>query len=195
MDGVSSVTETTAPNTLSMLPNTAASSPVQAPAQTPVAAAIASPAIAAATDIPDKAPGAQVAAAINMTAAAQQARPANNPGAEQSEVQRNLEAAQAAIQRGGFAEALAMLRPLSQSGNAVAQLLLADLYASGKGLATDCNAAYMWYGVAARRGNADAAARKTQLASRCRLQEAEIKNNERLIQEWRPRQRAGSAAQ
>ena len=55
-----------------------------------------------------------------------------------------------------YAEALAILRPLGDAGNAQAQFRLGDAYAEGLGVTRDYAAAEKWYEKAALQGNTDA---------------------------------------
>ncbi len=85
-----------------------------------------------------------------------------------------------------------MLDPLAHAGNAQAQYLLGGLYADGKGVAQDNNQAYMWYGIAAKQGSTEAAAKKNEIARK--LQAAEIQQGNRLIQNYGANPTAGSDA-
>ena len=96
-----------------------------------------------------------------------------------------LDAAQRAIEQADYANALRILKPLAHTGQARAQLLYANLLAAGHGLRQDINEAYIWASLAARRGSADAAARKNQLASL--LQPAEIRQADRIVDAWQAR--------
>jgi TPR repeat protein len=64
----------------------------------------------------------------------------------------------AALQRGDFATALRLLRPLAASGNADAQFNLGWMYANGKGVSRDDKEAIVWHRKAAEQGNAYAQA-------------------------------------
>jgi len=55
-----------------------------------------------------------------------------------------------------YAEALAILRPLGDAGNAQAQFRLGDAYADGHGVTRDYAAAEKWYEKSALQGNTDA---------------------------------------
>lgn len=56
-------------------------------------------------------------------------------------------------------------RQAARCGHVVGQLNLGDLYARGVGVARDPVEAYVWLGLAARRGNAWAAQRQREIAS------------------------------
>jgi TPR repeat protein len=67
-----------------------------------------------------------------------------------------FEDAQAADQKGDHATELQILRPLAEQGNALAQLGLGVMYASGQGVPQDYAQAVVWYRKAAEQGDADA---------------------------------------
>jgi TPR repeat protein len=59
-----------------------------------------------------------------------------------------------ALDRGAFADALRLLRPLAGAGDAQAQTRLAELYRRGQGVPQDFAAAALWYRRAAEQGEA-----------------------------------------
>jgi TPR repeat protein len=63
-----------------------------------------------------------------------------------------------AYQRGDYAAAVGLLRPLADQGNTTAQANLGVLYANGQGVPQDYAQAVMWYHKAADHGDADAQA-------------------------------------
>ena len=63
-----------------------------------------------------------------------------------------LNDAKAAYDRGDYATALRLLRPLAEQGNARAQSTLGFMYANGRGVAKDDAAAVSWYRKAAEQG-------------------------------------------
>ncbi len=67
-----------------------------------------------------------------------------------------LEEAWAAYERGDFATALHLWRPLAAQGNAFAQSNLGFMYDSGQGVPQDQGEAVKWYRLAAEQGNARA---------------------------------------
>jgi TPR repeat protein len=69
-----------------------------------------------------------------------------------------LEDADAAYEKGDFAPALRLWRPLADQGHADAQYNLAFMYANGKGVPQDYTSAVSWYRKAAEQGNARAQA-------------------------------------
>jgi len=62
----------------------------------------------------------------------------------------------AAYNRGDYATALQIWRPLAEQGNALAQTALGVMYYNGKGVAKDFNEAVKWYRLAAAQGNVSA---------------------------------------
>lgn len=62
------------------------------------------------------------------------------------------EAATAAINRGDYATALKMLRPLAEQGDATAQNMLGVIYDDGKGVAQDYAEGVKWFRKAAKQG-------------------------------------------
>ena len=67
-----------------------------------------------------------------------------------------FEDASAAHERGDYAAALRLLRPLAEQGDADAQFNLGFLYAKGEGVPQDHAEAVKWYRLAAEQGNAQA---------------------------------------
>ena len=63
---------------------------------------------------------------------------------------------QAAYNRGDYATALRLIKPLATQGNADAQTNLGFMYAKGRGVPKDDKEAVKWYQLAAEQGNADA---------------------------------------
>src|SRR5579862_7032168 len=67
-----------------------------------------------------------------------------------------FEDAVAAHERGDFATAIRLWRPLADQGNADAQYALGVIYYFGQGVPHDCAAAASWFRKAADQGNATA---------------------------------------
>ena len=67
-----------------------------------------------------------------------------------------LEDGQAAYQRGDFATALQIFRPLAEQGNAAAKRMLGAAFASGQGVPQDFVQAVIWYSETADQGDLDA---------------------------------------
>ena len=87
--------------------------------------------------------------------------------------------------RGEYDSALEILTPLAKDGNSRAQVRLAEMYAAGQGVKQNTIQSYIWYSLAAREGSAGAVAGRDRMAAR--LQPAEIKQADRVIQSMRPR--------
>ena len=62
----------------------------------------------------------------------------------------------AAAQKGDFATALRLWKPLAEQGNVDAQYNLGKMYRNGDGVAQDYKTAVKWYTLAAEQGDADA---------------------------------------
>jgi len=67
-----------------------------------------------------------------------------------------LEDIDAAFKRGDYDTALRLNRPLAEQGNALGQLKLGIMYATGRGVPKDDVQAVKWYRLAAEQGYADA---------------------------------------
>jgi uncharacterized protein len=67
-----------------------------------------------------------------------------------------LEDGEAAYHRGDYAEAMRLLRPLAEQGDANAQSQLGAMYTFGDGVPHDTEQGAMWYRKAAEQGNANA---------------------------------------
>ena len=63
------------------------------------------------------------------------------------------EDADAAYDRGDYATALHLWRPLAEQGDAIAQFNLGIVYANGQGVPQDYAAAVLWFRKAAKQGN------------------------------------------
>lgn len=68
----------------------------------------------------------------------------------------SIEDAKAALQRGDYQRALALLHPLADRGNANAQTALAMMYWDGRGVGKSQSEAARWFRRAAEQGDADA---------------------------------------
>ena len=64
--------------------------------------------------------------------------------------------ATAAQDRGDYAQALKILRPLAAQGDAFAQFNIGEMYGKGQGVIQDFKEALKWYRLAAAQGNATA---------------------------------------
>ena len=63
-----------------------------------------------------------------------------------------------AYNRGDYVPAMKLIRPLAQGGNAKAQNIVGVMYHKGEGVARSSARAFMWFSVAAQRGDAKAKA-------------------------------------
>src|SRR3954454_19662979 len=63
-----------------------------------------------------------------------------------------------AYNRGDYVPAIRLFRPLAEQGNPKAQSLLAAMYHRGQGVARNSARAFIWYSLAAKRGDAKAKA-------------------------------------
>src|SRR3954447_19157021 len=66
----------------------------------------------------------------------------------------------AAYNRGDYVPAIRLFRPLAERGNPKAQSVIAVMYRKGQGVAKSSSRAFMWFSLAAIRGDAKA---KTEL--------------------------------
>jgi hypothetical protein len=101
-----------------------------------------------------------------------------------------LDSAEAAMRRGDHRAAADLLAPWAAAGAARAQLLLGRVHEERGGRLTNHFEAYIWYAIAARAGEPGAAALKERAAAR--LQPAEIRQAEQVIERWKPRPAATS---
>ena len=77
----------------------------------------------------------------------------------------DLRDADAPIKSKRDGDALAILKPLAENGNAQAQTCLGTMFASGTGVDRSPNLAYLCYGIAARLGSADAKVEQNKVAA------------------------------
>ncbi len=103
-----------------------------------------------------------------------------------------LEDGTAAYQRGDYATALRLLRPLAEQGHARAQYNLGVAYHQGKGVPQDYVLAHMWSNLAASRfedyvivERDQAVRRRDSIASK--MTPAQIAEAQRLAREWKPK--------
>ena len=102
-----------------------------------------------------------------------------------------LDKAESALGRGDYAAALPVVKRLASAGDARGQALMGRLYESGLGMPRNVVAAYMWYSLAARGGNAAAKGMKERAAGA--LQPAEIRQADHAVDRWQPRNDEGDA--
>ena len=63
-----------------------------------------------------------------------------------------------AYNRGDYVPAIKLIRPLAQAGNAKAQNVMGVMYRKGEGVARSSAKAFMWFSLAAKRGDRQAKA-------------------------------------
>jgi len=64
----------------------------------------------------------------------------------------------AAYNRGDYVPAIRLFRPLAEKGNPKAQSVIGVMYRKGEGVARNSARAFMWFSLAAKRGDAKAKA-------------------------------------
>ncbi len=164
----------------------AASAPPQAPSPgTQRAASGTGPASRTPTTPVPETPAPAPASAVSSVVIAALAAPTQNAARASSTPSRSardeqIDTAEAALRRGETANAVQMLTPLANAGVPRAQTLL--------GRAREASqqnfAAYLWYGIAARNGQADAQSLRVKVGAK--LQEHEIRQADQLIDRWKP---------
>ena len=70
----------------------------------------------------------------------------------------------AAYNRGDYAPAIQLFRPLAKQGNAKAQAAIGAMYRKGQGVAKSSVHAFMWLSLAAARGDAVARTEMTEMS-------------------------------
>ena len=88
----------------------------------------------------------------------------------------------AAYDRGDYATALLLLRPLAEQGNIWAQSNLGAMYAVGEGVPQDYVSAHMWFSLAATRGAKKALTNRNIAASK--MTPDQIAEAQRMAREW-----------
>jgi hypothetical protein len=165
-----------APDTIAQVratpPRSAASKPVPDPAQL----ALAPPPAAKEPAVPSPVPAAPAPAVAAVPSAP--APPQRSARDEQ------LDAAEASLRRGDLAAAAEMVRPWAAAGVARAQTLLGRVLESRRGVERSDIEAYVYYNLAARRG--DAAAQSLADKVGAKLQPAELGQAKDMIDHWRP---------
>jgi TPR repeat protein len=69
-----------------------------------------------------------------------------------------------AYNRGDYVPAVKLFRPLAQAGNAKAQNVMGVMYRKGEGVARSSAKAFMWFSLAAKRGDTRAKAHLEQVS-------------------------------
>jgi hypothetical protein len=70
----------------------------------------------------------------------------------------------ASYNRGDYAPAMRLFRPLAQQGNVKAQAAIGAMYRKGQGVAKSSAHAFMWLSLAAASGDADARTEMTEMS-------------------------------
>ncbi len=100
-----------------------------------------------------------------------------------------LEDGLAAHERGDYATALRLFRPLGEQGNASAQFNLGVMYALGQGVPRDNIQAYMWFDLSARYSEGverdHMGHNRDVIASY--LTPAQLAEAQKLAREWKPK--------
>ena len=100
-----------------------------------------------------------------------------------------LEDGLAAHERGDYATALRLFRPLGEQGNASAQYNLGVMYALGQGVPRDNVQAYMWFDLSARYLEGVERDRMVRIRDviASDMTPAQIAEAQRLAREWKPK--------
>lgn len=69
-----------------------------------------------------------------------------------------------AYNRGDYVPAIKLIRPLAQAGNAKAQNAMGVMYRKGEGVARSSARAFMWFGLAAKKGDTQAKANLQEMS-------------------------------
>jgi TPR repeat protein len=91
-----------------------------------------------------------------------------------------LEDGMAAYNRGDYVPAIRLFRPLAERGNPKAQSAIGQMYRKGKGVAKSSAHAFMWFSLAAKRGDARAKAELRQVSQA--MTPAEISQAQDMMQ-------------
>jgi TPR repeat protein len=83
----------------------------------------------------------------------------------------------AAYNRGDYVPAIRLFRPLAEKGNPKAQNVLGAMYRKGQGVVRNPAQAFMWFSLAARRGDARAKAELREVSQAMTPQEMSVAND------------------
>jgi len=86
----------------------------------------------------------------------------------------------AAYNRGDYVPAIRLFRPLAEAGNPKAQSVIGMMYRKGQGVVKSSGRAFMWFSLAAKRGNGKAKAELRQVSER--MTPAEVSEARDLMQ-------------
>jgi TPR repeat protein len=87
--------------------------------------------------------------------------------------------------RGDYATAARLFRPLADHGDAKAQSNLGFMYLYGRGVSRDYVSAYMWLDLAASRGDTSARLARDLLAAK--MTPVQVAEAQTMAREWKPR--------
>ncbi len=90
-----------------------------------------------------------------------------------------------AYSRADYATAMKLLSPLADAGNIDAQYSVAMMYQKGQGVTEDKVKAHMWYDLAARKGDKDAAADRDSMESGMTPQQ--VSDSKAAAASWQPK--------
>ena len=96
-----------------------------------------------------------------------------------------LEDGFAAYEKGDYASALRLWRPLAEQGDAYAQYSLGLMYEKGQGVPEDFVQAHMWLNLSAALGDANATKNRDRIAEKLTL--AQLAEAQKLAREWKPK--------
>ena len=91
----------------------------------------------------------------------------------------------AAAQKGDYATAMRLWRPLANKGVVEAQFNLGVMYAKGEGVPQDNVIAHMWFTLAATKGDADASTNRDNATAL--MTPAQIAEAQKMAREWKPK--------
>ena len=86
----------------------------------------------------------------------------------------------AAYNRGDYVPAIRLFRPLAEQGNPKAQSVIGVMYRKGQGVAKSSVRAFVWFSLAAKRGDARAKAELRQVSER--MTSAEVSEAQGMMQ-------------
>src|SRR5690348_14578516 len=84
-----------------------------------------------------------------------------------------------AYNRGDYVPAIKLLRPLAQTGNTRAQTVLGVMYRRGEGVARSSARAFMWFSLAAKKGDPSAKASLQEMSKE--MSPAEMAHAEEMM--------------
>jgi len=85
-----------------------------------------------------------------------------------------------AYNRGDYVPAMKLFRPLAQAGNAKAQNVMGAMYRKGEGVARSSAKAFMWFSLAARKGDPGAQANLQEVSKE--MTSAEVAQAKQMMQ-------------